>query len=128
LSDAKRVVFSKRDRLGWLAKSLSSGARGDEIEGRSSGEAVTAVLVRVACQDAVDAEPVHLQEAVLSEVGVAGVIEGFGKGPGEPDALVELADGEQPGVAGELALGGSTWRGVPKKSRKWGQAEGILID
>ena len=37
-------------------------------------------------------------------VRVAGVIEGVGEGPGEPDALVELADGEQSGVAGQLAL------------------------
>jgi hypothetical protein len=33
----------------------------------------------------------------------AGVIERLGKRPGEPDALVELADGEQTGVAGKLA-------------------------
>jgi hypothetical protein len=37
---------------------------------------------------------------VLGQVRVAGVIEGVGEGPGEPDALIELADGEQPGVAG----------------------------
>jgi len=40
---------------------------------------------------------------VLGEVGVAGVVASAGEGLGEPDALVELADGEQPGVAGELA-------------------------
>jgi hypothetical protein len=39
---------------------------------------------------------------VLGEVGVTGVIERLGKRPGEPDALVELADGQQPGVAGQL--------------------------
>src|SRR5262249_4858690 len=32
-----------------------------------------------------------------------GVIAGFGKGPAPADALVERADGEQPGVAGQLA-------------------------
>ena len=37
------------------------------------------------------------------EVGVAGVIEGFGKALGQADALVELPDGQQPGVAGQLA-------------------------
>jgi hypothetical protein len=41
---------------------------------------------------------------MLGKVGVAGVVEGFGKGPGQPDALVKLADGEQPGVARELGL------------------------
>jgi hypothetical protein len=39
---------------------------------------------------------------VLREVGVPGVIECFGKGPGQSDALVELADGEQPRIAGQL--------------------------
>jgi hypothetical protein len=33
----------------------------------------------------------------------AGIIEGAREGPGEPDALIELADGEQSGVAGQLA-------------------------
>jgi hypothetical protein len=61
------------------------------------------VLVRVAGQDAVDPGPDHLQEAVFGEVGVAGVVQGIREGPGEADALVELADREQPGVAGELA-------------------------
>jgi hypothetical protein len=33
----------------------------------------------------------------------AGVsIKGFGKRPGQTDAVVELADSQQPGVAGEL--------------------------
>jgi hypothetical protein len=40
---------------------------------------------------------------VLGEVGVVRVVEGLGEGSGKPDALIELADGEQPGVAGELA-------------------------
>jgi hypothetical protein len=39
---------------------------------------------------------------MLGEVGVAGVVQG-GEGPAEPEALVERADGKQPGVAGELA-------------------------
>jgi hypothetical protein len=36
---------------------------------------------------------------------VRSVVQGVREGPGEPDALVEVADGEQPGIAGELALG-----------------------
>jgi hypothetical protein len=39
---------------------------------------------------------------VRREVKVAGVIERVGEGPGQANALVELADGEQPGVAGQL--------------------------
>src|SRR5262249_24928266 len=51
---------------------------------------------------AVDAAANHLREGVLDEFGVAGVVEGVGEGQGEPGAIVELAEGEQPGVAGEL--------------------------
>jgi len=35
-------------------------------------------------------------------LGAAGVIQRLSEGPGEPDALVELAERHQPGVAGEL--------------------------
>jgi hypothetical protein len=40
-----------------------------------------------------DAGADHLQEGVLGQLGVAGVVEGVGEGPGEPDAPIELADG-----------------------------------
>jgi hypothetical protein len=40
---------------------------------------------------------------MLREARIAGVVDGFGKSSRQPDALVELADGEQPGVAGQLA-------------------------
>jgi hypothetical protein len=63
------------------------------------------VLVLVAGEDAVDAGADHLQERVFHEVGVAGVVQDVCEGPGEPDALVELAKGQQPGIAGELARG-----------------------
>jgi hypothetical protein len=66
-------------------------------------QGVVVVLALVAGQDAVDATANHLREGVLGQVRVAGVIEGAGVGPGQADALVELADGEQPGIAGQLA-------------------------
>ena len=50
----------------------------------------------------IDAGADHIQEGVTRKVGVAGVVERFGGGPGEPEALVELADGQQPGIAREL--------------------------
>jgi hypothetical protein len=54
----------------------------------------------------------HLRERVLGGVRVAGVVEGSGEDLSKPDALVELADGEQSGVAGELA-----WRWVNDERR-----------
>jgi hypothetical protein len=82
-------------RQGGLAGqvAIAGGAVGHELEDGVAAEGVVVVLVRVAGQDAVDAGPDHLQERVLGEVGVAGVVEGAGEGPGEPDAPIELADG-----------------------------------
>lgn len=61
------------------------------------------VLVKEAAQNAVDAGPDYLQEGVLREPAVAAVVQRVGEGPGKPDVLVESADGEQAGVAGEVA-------------------------
>jgi hypothetical protein len=61
------------------------------------------VLVFVARQDAIDAGPDHLQIGMLGQVGVAGIVQGSSKCLCQPDALVELADGKQSSVAGELA-------------------------
>ncbi len=58
-----------------------------------------------AAPDAVGAGPNPLHERVLGEVRVAGVVQGLGEGPGQADALIELAEGQQPGIAGELACG-----------------------
>jgi len=40
------------------------------------------------------------------KVGASGVVERLIEGPGEPDALVELAVRQQPGIAEELARPG----------------------
>jgi hypothetical protein len=61
------------------------------------------VLVRVAGQDAVDPGADNLQEGVRGEARVAGVVEGVGEVPGEPDVFVKLPDGKEPGAAGESA-------------------------
>jgi hypothetical protein len=39
----------------------------------------------------------------VCSVGVAGVVESVGEGPREADALLERAEGEQPGVARKLS-------------------------
>jgi hypothetical protein len=72
-------------------------------EGGVGAQGVVAVRVRVAGEDAVGAGADHLHEGVLGEAGVAGVVQGRGEGLGKPDVLIELADGEQAGVAGEPA-------------------------
>jgi hypothetical protein len=90
------------------------GAGGEELKGGVGAEGVVVVLVRIADQDAIDAGADHLQEDVFGESGVAGVVEGLGDGPGQADTLVERADGEQSGVAGEPA-----WRPLDdKRGRK----------
>jgi hypothetical protein len=43
-----------------------------------------------------------VDSSLSSAVGVAGVIEGVGKGRGQAGAAAERADGKQPCVAGEL--------------------------
>jgi hypothetical protein len=78
------------------------GAVGDDLEDGAGAEGVVVVLVLVAGQDAVDAGADHRQEGVLGQLRVAGVVESVGESPREPDALIELADGQEPGVAGKL--------------------------
>src|SRR5690242_10058124 len=81
--------------------------------GRSGVQPVAVdVTVLAASEDAEDTGADRFQGTMHREVGIAGVVEGIGEGQGQGDALVELADGEQPGVAGKLASGGldDEWR------------------
>ena len=57
------------------------------------------VLALVTSDDAANAGAQHLEEGVLGRAGVAVVIEGVGEGPAELQAVIELAEGEQPGIA-----------------------------
>jgi len=70
--------------------------------GRSAAQGVSVVLAYLPGQDAVDPGPNHLRERVLRALAVAGVIEGIGACPCQPDAFVELEDGQQPRVAGAV--------------------------
>jgi hypothetical protein len=102
------------------------GAVGEELEDGVGTEGIVVVLVLVAGEDAVDPAADHLPEGMLRKVGVAGVVSRVGEGPGEPDALVELGMGSSPVSLESWPGDGLRTRGVPKKSRTWGQAEGIL--
>jgi hypothetical protein len=62
-----------------------------------------AAPVLATSEDANDAGAGPLGGAVLREAGGAGNVHGLREGAGELDGLVELAGGEQSGVAGELA-------------------------
>jgi hypothetical protein len=68
-----------------------------------SARSVVLVLVLVAGQDTIDAVPGHLQIGMLGQVELAGVAEGGSKCLGQPNALAELAYGEQAAISGELA-------------------------
>jgi hypothetical protein len=71
---------------------------------RCSGvRSVAGVPVLAASEDGNDTGAGPLGEAVLREAGGAGTVHGLGVGPPQPDAFVELPDGEQPGVSGQLA-------------------------
>ncbi len=58
------------------------------------------MLKLVTGQHAVDPAAHRLPVGVLGECGVAGVVPGVGERLGQADALVELANREQRGVAG----------------------------
>ena len=73
-------------------------AVGDELEDRIGAQGVVVVLVLVAGEDAEDAGADHLQEGVLGEVGVAGVVEDGGELLRQADAFVELPQRQQAGV------------------------------
>jgi hypothetical protein len=72
---------------------------------------VSKKVLRISLETSFDAIAViaagtdHLQEYVLGAIWVTGIIERLGKSPGQTDARIELADGQQSGVAGKLTLG-----------------------
>jgi hypothetical protein len=99
--DADGVLEARQRRLAGQVVVLGRAA-GDELEDGVGADGIVVVLVLVAGQDAVDAGTDHLQEAVLGQVGVPGIVESGGEGPGQANAVVELAEGEQPG-SGQLA-------------------------
>jgi hypothetical protein len=91
-------------------------------------QAVVAVLVLGAGQDAKDADADHLQEGVPREVGIAGVVEGVGEGPSESDALVEPANGLLACVAGQLTGRRLDHERGAEESRTCSHTAGILLD
>jgi hypothetical protein len=97
--DADGVLAAgQRGLAGQVA--VLGGAAGDDPADGVDAQGVVVVLVLGPGQDAVDPGPDHLQEGVLGKVGAVGVVQGVREGPGEADPVVELADGQQTGVAG----------------------------
>jgi hypothetical protein len=95
-------------RQGGLAGQVGVGgqAAGNEFEDGFGAQGVVVVLIFVAGEDAVEAGTEHFEDGVLDEPGVAGVVEGGSKVPGEAELFVELADREQPGIAAETGIAG----------------------
>jgi hypothetical protein len=83
------------------------------------------VLVFVASHDA-EATAHHLQEGVLREFGVAGIVEG-GEGQSQTEAQVERAEGKQPASPANCSGDDSITSGVPKQARQCGQAAAMLM-
>jgi hypothetical protein len=79
--DGDGVLEAGQGRLAGQVMILGR-AVGDELEDGVGAEGVVVVLVLLAGEDAVDPGPDHLQERMLGEVGVAGVVEGVREGPG----------------------------------------------
>jgi hypothetical protein len=101
--DRDSVLEAGQGRLaGQVA--IVGGAVGHQLEDGIGTEGVMVVLVLVSSEDALGARPDHLQERMFGEIWVAGVIEGLGKSMGQADVLVKLAEGQQPGITGELAV------------------------
>src|SRR5262249_49188185 len=90
---------------GWKKSNWNSAAGGEFTVNSVVSQKVLWVSLETSfdANSVIDADADHLQEAVLCAVGVAKAVEGSGEGLSKPDVLVELADGPQPGVAGELA-------------------------
>ena len=101
------MAFSNRESVGWLARSSSvDRAVADQLEDRIAPQHVVVVLVGVVGEDAVDPHPGHLQEGMIDVADVPPIGQGFGKLPRQPQPLVQLAERQQPGIAGNLGRRG----------------------
>ena len=78
------------------------GAVAKQLENRIAAQHVVVVLVGVVGEDAVHPHSGHLQEGMIDVADMSPVRQGFGKLPCQTDPLVELAERQQPGIAGNL--------------------------
>ena len=102
--EALRLDGVLESREGGLAGQIVAidRAAADQFEDRIATQHIVVVLVDVVGQDAVDPSPGHLQEAVAHVAGIAGIVQGLGELPGQSQLLIQLADRQQTGVAGNL--------------------------
>src|SRR5262249_23746912 len=119
-SDGNAVLPAGQGRLAGQVV-VGRQATGNQFEDRIGTQGIVVILVLVAGEDAVQAGAEHLQARVLNQAGVAGVVDGRGELGGEAEALIELADGEQPGIGGEQGRGGSNGDRQAGKSQRLGR-------
>ena len=62
------------------------------------------VLIFVVRDDAVDACTGHFDERMVDQLDIACVLQSLGKLPGQANAFIEFADGQEPCIAGKLCL------------------------
>ena len=69
------MAFSKRYRVGWLARSSPGERSATRFEDEVGTKDIVVVLVLVAGEDAVNAGADNLQGGVPRQTGVAGIME-----------------------------------------------------
>src|SRR5262249_34964941 len=96
LRDLTEMGLSKRGRVGWLARSVSSGeqsARGLKSGRRGGGRGRSGLGTG---ENAVDAAADHLRGRALREGEGARVVEGGRESPGESEVFVNGRTGSSP--------------------------------
>jgi len=99
----RRVLPAAESGLG--AQRVSQGLIGDDLQERIVTQAVGVVGVFVSGDDLVEALPQQRQRVVLNAILVPRIAEQLGQLAGQTMALIEGAQGQKTGIAGNLAAG-----------------------
>ncbi len=76
-----------------------------DFEDRIAPQHVVIVLVGVVGQDAIDSRPRHLEESMVDVADLTPIVQakGLGKLLGKSQLFVQMAEGQQPRITGNLA-------------------------